>query len=352
MTPARRGWCASTKSSSTRTRALPGVVEAGGVDALPMTDSGADGMFLIVDGNPPTTIEEFSRLAQNKAITGFAEFRAASDGYFKALGIPLVRGRWFEERDAPDAPHVAVISQSLARTRWPDRDPIGLRIEFGNMDGDVRLITIVGIVGDVRHRGLDSPPQPTFYVNARQRPKKTATFTLAVHATADPAWLMARVREIAQALEPDVPPRLRTIEQVFAASLANRRYSLWLVASFAAAALTLAVVGIYGVVSYGVAQRTRELGVRVALGARPGQVIGLVLGHGTRLVAAGLLLGAAGAIATTRFMQTLLFEITPTDPITYVVVAGILALAALAACQIPAIRAARVDPLVALRTDA
>jgi putative ABC transport system permease protein len=335
-----------------RTRALPGVIDAGGVDALPLNGSGSDGMFLVVDGEPPTTIEDFGRLAQNKALTGYAEFRAASAGYFRTMGIPLRRGRWFEEGDAPDAPHVAVISESLAKNRWPDRDPIGLRIEFGNMDGDLRLITIVGIVGDVRHSGLDSPPRPTFYVNARQRPGKAVNFTLAIHGTADPAWLMARAREIARALDPAVVPRGRTIEQVFDASVASRRYSLWLVAGFAIAAVVLAVIGIYGVVSYGVTQRTRELGVRMALGARPAQVMGLVLGQGARLIVAGLALGSVGALAVTSFMRTLLFEIAPTDPLTYVVVSLVLAAAAVAACQIPAFRASRVDPLVALRSDA
>jgi ABC-type antimicrobial peptide transport system permease subunit len=190
------------------------------------------------------------------------------------------------------------------------------------------------------------------YVNARQRPAAASTFILAAHGTADPAWVMARVREIAHALDPDVPPRLRTIEQVFASSIANRRYSLWLVAGFALAALSLAVIGVYGVVSYGVTQRTRELGVRMALGARPAQVATLVLGHGVRLTVVGLVLGAAGAFALTRFMRTMLFEVAPTDPGTYVIVAASLSIAALAACQIPALRAARVDPLAALRTEA
>jgi putative ABC transport system permease protein len=333
-----------------RTRALPGVIAAGGVNALPLTGGPADGTFLIVDA-APQTMQEFGRLMQNKAIAGSADYVAATDGYFRTMGIPLVRGRWFDERDTAATPHVAVISESLAKTRWPDRDPIGLRIEFGNMDGDLRLITIVGVVGDVRYYGLDRPAGPVVYVNARQRPGATSTFTLAAHGTADPAWLMARVREIAHELDPDVPPRLRTIEEVFASSVAHRRYSLWLVASFALAALALAVVGVYGVVSYAVTQRTRELGVRMALGARPAQVARLVLGHGARLTIVGLVLGAAGAFAVTRFMRTMLFEIAPTDPATYAIVAASLAVAALAACQIPALRAARVDPLAALRTE-
>jgi putative ABC transport system permease protein len=219
------------------------------------------------------------------------------------------------------------------------------------MDGDLRLLTIAGIVGDVRHRGPEAKPDPTFYVNARQRPTATADYTLVVNTAGDPASLVAQVRGIARALDPEVPPRLQTIEQVFASSLANRRYSLWLVASFALAALVLAVVGIYGVVSYGVAQRTRELGVRMALGARPAQVVALVLSQGGKLIVAGLVLGSVGALVMTRFMRTFLFEIAPTDPITYVVVCLVLTVAAVAACEIPALRASRVDPVVALRTD-
>jgi putative ABC transport system permease protein len=333
-----------------RTRALPGVIAAGGANALPLSGGPADGAFLIIN-EPPKEMADFGRLMQNKEIVGFADYVAATDGYFRTMGIPLIRGRWFDERDSAETEHVAVISESLAKTRWPDRDPIGLRLEFGNMDGDLRLITVVGIVGNVRYHGLDRPAGPVIYVNARQRPAAAATFILAAHGTADPAWLMARVREIAHALDPNVPPRLRTIEQVFASSVANRRYSLWLVAAFALAALALAVVGVYGVVSYAVTQRTRELGVRMALGARPAQVARLVLGHGARLTLVGLVVGAAGAFAITRFMRTMLFEIAPTDPLTYGIVGASLALAALAACQIPAWRAARVDPLAALRTE-
>jgi putative ABC transport system permease protein len=334
-----------------RLRALAGVVHVGGIDTFPLTGGGPDGTFIILDGDPPKDFEEFGAMMKNKERTGSAEFRIASAGYFGTMGIPLVRGRLFEERDVIEAPHVAVISESLARSRWPDRDPIGLRIEFGNMDGDFRPFTIVGIAGDTRDYGLDMPPRPTFYGHARQRPTRLARFTTVVHTTGDPAALIGRAGEIVRAIDPDVPPRFRTIQQIFATSLADRRFSLLLLSMFAASALLLAVIGIYGVMSYVVTQRTQEMGVRLALGADPGDILRLVLGEGARLVIVGLLLGIGGAALLTRLLSTMLFEITPMDPLTYVVVVAVLAATAVAACQIPAWRATRADPLTALRAE-
>ena len=190
-----------------------------------------------------------------------------------------------------------MITESLAKSRWPDRDPIGQMIQFGNMDRHFEPMTIVGIVGDVRDRNIEGRPRPTLYASARQRPNRTDDFTVVIHGTADPAWLIGRAGEIVRALDPDVPPRFRTIEQVFATSLANRRFSLLLLSVFAGAALLLAVIGIYGVMSYVVTQRTQEMGVRLALGATPGEIARLVLGQGARLVVIGLTLGIAGAVA-------------------------------------------------------
>jgi putative ABC transport system permease protein len=336
-----------------RLRALPGVTHVGGISAFPLSGGLSNGTFIITDpsATPPTTPAEFAPLFGNKAITGQAEYRVATPGYFQAMGIPLLRGRGFEARDTADAPHVGVITESLAKSRWPDRDPIGLMVLFGNMDGHLEPITIVGIVGDVRDRNIEATPRPTLYSNARQRPNRTARFTTVIHGTADPTSLIGRAGEIVRSLDPDVPPRFRTIEQVFATSLANRRFSLLLLSVFAGAALLLAVIGIYGVMSYVVTQRTQEMGVRLALGATPGAIARLVLGQGARLVVIGLALGIAGAVALTRLMTSLLFEITPTDPVTYGGVALVLAVTAVAACQIPAWRATRVDPLTALRSE-
>lgn len=334
-----------------RLRALPGVTDVGGVNTLPLTGGGADGTFIILDRETPTTADEVRALFKNKERTGQAEFRVATPGYFRAMGIPLMRGRLFDDRDVPEAPHAALITESLAKSRWPDRDPIGLRIEYGNMDGDLTPYTIVGVVGDVRDYGAAARPRPTFYANARQRPRRTAQITMVVQATTDVTALIAPATDIVRALDPDVPPRFRTIEQVFATSLADRRFTLLLLSAFGGAALLLAVIGIYGVMSYVVSQRTQELGVRVALGARSGDIMRLVVGQGARLIVIGLALGLAGAVALTRLLATLLFEVTATDPLTYAGVAIVLAATAMAACQIPAWRATRVDPLTALRAD-
>ena len=190
-----------------------------------------------------------------------------------------------------------------------------------------------------------------FYGNARQRPRRIATFTIVAHTTGDPSDLIGRAGQIVRALDPDIPPRFRTIRQIVTRSVADRRFSLLLLSVFAGSALLLAVIGIYGVMSYVVTLRTQEMGVRVALGAKPGDIARLVLGQAARLVVTGLVLGLIGAALLTRLLSTMLFEITPTDPVTYAIVAGVLALTAVAACQIPAWRATRVDPLTALRSE-
>jgi predicted permease len=333
-------------------RAIPGVTEVGGIDAFPLTGYGADGWFLILEGTPPPRdFDEFSDMMRNKERAGSAEFRIASSSYFNTMEIPLVRGRLFEDRDTIDAPHVAVINETLAKSRWPGRDPIGLQIEYGNMDGDLRPFTIVGIVGDTRDGGLAAAPKPMFYGNARQRPGRIAIFTIVAQTTGDPADLMANAGQIVRRLDPDVPPRFRTIQQIVTRSVADRRFSLLLLAAFAGSALLLAVIGIYGVMSYVVTLRTQEMGIRLALGAKPGDIARLVLAQGARLVVTGLALGLLGATLLTRLLSTMLFGITPTDPATYAMVAGGLALTAVAACQIPAWRATRVDPLTALRSE-
>ncbi len=354
-----------------RVQGLPGVTAAGGVSAFPMGGGNTgDGRFIIltpaterlVDDTMsrcgprlsrcgPEAFDSLGRLFGAAAQVGDAEFRLASEQYFRAMGIPLVRGRGFDGRDASGAPHAAVISVSLARTRWPGQDPIGLRIEFGNMDGDLTPFTIVGVVGDIRERGLDSTPRPTFYGNARQRPVGTSTFTLAVQSAADPAWLSARTAEIVRQVAPDVVPRFRTIEDVISSSVSDRRVMMILLVSFAACALLLAGIGIYGVISYTVAQRTQEIGIRMALGARPSDVSRLVLAHGLRFAIAGLTIGIAVALVSTRVMGSLLYGVTAADPLTYAVVAVVLGGIALAAAHIPARRATKVDPIFALRSE-
>jgi predicted permease len=282
---------------------------------------------------------------------GYAEYRVASEGYFRAMGIPLVRGRLFDERDTPEAPHAAVISESLARTRWPGQDPLGRLIQFGNMDGDLRAFTVVGVVGDVREQALDAEPKPTFYGFSRQRSGAAATFHVVMAGRVDPAATIPAARAALRELAPDVPPRFRTIEEVFSSNLAARRFSLLLLGAFAAAALLLAVIGIYGVISYTVTQRTREFGIRMALGARPGDVRRLVVREGTTLALGGAALGIAGALAATRLLASLLYGVSTTDAATFLAVPLLLVAATLLASWVPARRATRTDPMIALRAD-
>jgi len=301
----------------------------------------------------PTNLQELSRdfdiLFRQKEKLGEADFCVATGGYFQALGIPLLRGRIFDERDGPDSPHAAVISASLARQRWPGQDPIGHTIEFGNMDGDIRLLSIVGIVGDVHQNGADAPPDPTVYVNLFQRPMPAMTLTMLTDA--DTQQVTSAARQILHELSPEIPPRFGTFSQVYSASLGSRRFNLLLIGFFAGIALLLATAGVFGVMAYYVSRRTREIGVRVALGARSGDVMAMVLGQGLRTVMLGVVIGVAGSLAVTRAIQSLLFGVSATDPLTFAAMILLLISAALLACYIPARRAAKVDPLVALRYE-
>jgi hypothetical protein len=243
-----------------RLKQTPGVRKVGATSGLPMVDGGLpDGMFLLMTQNEiPKTMDGFGALLQQKERIGNADFCVATDGYFQVLGIPLIRGRIFDERDGANSPHVAVISESLARDRWPNQDPIGHTIEFGNMDGDLRLLTIVGIVGDIHEYGLDAPPRPTVYVNLFQRPRPAITLTML--SDADTRALASAARGILQDLNPEIPARFRTFSQVYSASLGSRRFNVILVGFFGITALLLATAGVFGVMAYSVSRRTREIG--------------------------------------------------------------------------------------------
>ncbi|HEX7091560.1 MAG TPA: ABC transporter permease, partial [Longimicrobiales bacterium] len=326
-----------------RLRALPRVREVGIINSLPLgADGYADGMFIeMTRPDEIQSLEDFERLGPTgRERAGHAGFRVASAGYFRAMGIPLVRGRLFEEGDAYDAPHVAVISESLARARWPDADPIGRYIQFGNMDGDLRAFRIVGIVGDVREASLESRPEPLFYAEHRQRPRQASSFSVVVYGTED-ASVAGAAQRIVRDLAPDVPVRVRRLAGMFDDALAGRRFSLLLLGVFAATALVLATMGIYGVVSYLVAQRTREIGIRMALGAGHRDVLRLVIGRGAMLVAAGALLGLVAALALTRLLSGMLYGISATDPVAFAAVVFLVAAAALLASYVPARQAAR-----------
>jgi putative ABC transport system permease protein len=333
-----------------RLKQIPGVRKVGATSGLPIDEGLPDGEFLLMTQNEmPKTMDSLVAMFQQKERLGNADFCVATDGYFQVLGIPLIRGRIFDERDGADSPHVAVISDSLARDRWPGQDPIGHTIEFGNMDGDLRLLTIVGIVGDVRYYGLDVPPRPTVYVNLFQRPRAAITVTML--SDADTRLVTSTARGILQGLNPEIPARFRTLSQVYSASLGSRRFNVILTGFFGITALLLATAGVFGVMAYSVSRRTREIGVRVALGAGSGDVLRMLLGQGLRTIFIGVAIGIAGSLALTRTVESLLFGVTATDPLTFGCVTLLLVGAALLACYIPARRAMRVDPMVALRYE-
>ena len=318
-----------------RLSATPGVIAIGSINHLPLAGGGPDGTFLI--NNDPTR-------------KGHAEYRLSSSGYFAAMGIPLLRGRTFDASDQADSPNAAIVSQSLVQKYWPNEDPIGQTIQFGNMDGDLRLLHVVGVVGDVHDYGVDVAISPTIYANALQR-LPSPSLTMVVRAQVGASALIPSMREAVRSLDPQLPLHFRTLDQVFSSSLDQHRFSLVIFGVFGTAALLLAAMGIYGVTTYAVAQRTQEIGIRMALGAQMSDVLKLVLGNVMWLAFIGAAIGLAGAYAVTRVMSSLLFEVAPTDLATFVAVPAILIMVALLACFLPARRATKVDPLVALRYE-
>ncbi|HKP87350.1 MAG TPA: FtsX-like permease family protein, partial [Blastocatellia bacterium] len=333
-----------------RLRAIPGVVEVGGIDSFPLSGNQPNGTFLIMQPNENIKdFKDFERLMLDPQRTGSADYRIASEGYFRAMNIPLVRGRLFNQGDGPDTQHVAVISESLARQRWPDEDPTGKLIQFGNMDGNLKPFTIVGVVGDVREYGLDVEPRPTFYGYYKQRP--FSAFTVVLQGGGEASALISASRGILREMSPDLPPRFRTVDEIVSASMADRRFNLLLLAVFAGTALLLAVMGIYGVTAYSVAQRTQEIGVRMALGAQPGHIFRMVMGKGLLLTSIGVAIGLAGSLGLTQLIRSMLYGVSPHDPVTFAIAAAFLAAVALLACFFPARRATKVDPMVALRYE-
>jgi putative ABC transport system permease protein len=314
---------------------LPGVSAVGTISLLPLRGDGPDGTFLINN---------------NAARKGAAHFRVASAGYFAAMGIPVLRGRTFDRSDQPNSPHAALISESMAGKYWPNENPIGQTIQFGNMDGDLRLLHVVGIVGDVHDRGVDAASRPTVYANGFQR-RPSSSLSVVVRARVAPSALVPSMRLVVRSLNPELPVNFKTLDQVFSASLDQRRFSLVIFGVFACVALLLAAMGIYGVTNYAVTQRTQEIGIRMALGAGVKDVLKLVLRNGMSLALTGALIGLAGAFAVTRVMSNLLFAVAPTDLGTFTAVALVLIAVAFLACYIPARRATKVDPLVALRYE-
>jgi putative ABC transport system permease protein len=317
--------------------ALPGVETAGAVSVLPL--AGDDNSnFVQIEGRPPLPPGQALRAGR----------RNVSTDYFNALRIPLKAGRGIAPSDAADAPPVAVINEAMARSFFAGEDPLGKRLRTG---GDKSpWVTVVGVVGDVRHRGLEVDTRPEMFFPHAQSPSRQ--MTLAVRTAGDPVSLVGPVRERVRAVDQDQPVgNVKTMETWVAESVASRRFSVLLLGVFALVAAALAAVGIYGVVSYGVAQRTHELGLRIALGARPRDVLRLVIRQGMRMTLIGAALGLAAALALTRVMSGLLYGVTATDPVVYAGVALLLVGVALLACYVPARRATKVDPMEALRHE-
>ena len=336
-----------------RVRGLPGVTAVGGVTAPPLAGGAGNGVF--VELRRPDEVKaltDFVTLAKDPTRSGFGEFRVASEDYFAAFGIPLLRGRVFERGDGPSAEHVAVVSRSFAERKWPGEDALGKLVEFGNMDGDLTPFRIVGIVGDVREYGLDAEPRPTFYGYYRQRTRAIAwSFWIAIKAP-HAERLAPAAREIVRELNPEiVPGEVRMAADLTSKWLAPRRFNLVLLGVFGATALLLALAGIYGAVAFNVAQRTREIGVRVALGARTASVVGMVVRRSLAWVATGLVAGLFIALGASRVLGSLLYGVSAHDPGAYAAAAGALLTAAVVAAWLPARRAARVDPMTVLRSD-
>jgi len=323
-----------------RIAALPGVEAAGAVSALPFHDNP-------ISPNTVFTIEGRPAPAQGQEPTAY--MTVATADYFKALGIPLRRGRFYTKFDRRDTPPVVVINETLARRYWPNEEPVGKKIA-ARLYGQNVLGEIVGVVGDVRQTGLEKKPRPELFLPHLQYPYGSMTYV--VRTAADPLTLLPAVKREIWAVNKYLPfASTSTIEQLMSRSLSERRFNLLLLGAFALIALALAAVGIYGLISFSTRQRTHEIGTRMALGARPSDILKLVVGQGLMLVSAGLALGLVGALAITRVMSGLLFGVSATDPLTFVGISALLGVVALLACYLPARRAAKVDPMIALRYE-
>ncbi|HJQ33856.1 MAG TPA: ABC transporter permease [Pyrinomonadaceae bacterium] len=321
-------------------RALPGVKSAATNTSLPMSGWNQSGSFRI----------EGRTVAPNESAPHGARWMPSED-YFQTMGIPLIKGRYFDARDTADAPGVAVIDETLARKYWPDEDPVGKRITFEGGQQQPRWREVVGVVAHVRNEGLEGESRGQYYVPYAQRANNTDVFVV-LRTDGDPSSLAPAVRGAIASVDRDLPVyRVTTMEKMVSDSLSQRRFSMFLFGVFAALALALAVVGLYGVMSYGVAQRTHEIGLRMALGAQRGDVLRMVVGQGMLVVAVGLGVGLVAAFGLTRVMSSLLFGVSSADPLTYAGIAVLLAAVALLASYIPARRATKVDPMVALRYE-
>jgi putative ABC transport system permease protein len=329
-----------------RLRAIPGAAAGALVSAAPLEDGNSNG--LVPEGRPLEISSSINSL-----------MRLVTPGYFATMRIRLLRGRTFAAEDRRGAPLVMVINEALAREAFPGQDPIGKRIACcePGPDGSPNWKEVIGVVGDVRAQGLDEAPVPEFYLPMVQAPAAAwswtdRTMTVAVRAQGDPLALMAPLRQAVAEVDASVPLyNLGTMQGRVMDSMAQSQFSTVLLTVFGAIALILAAIGVYGVISYGVTQRTQEIGIRMALGARHADVVGMVVRHGAVLAGVGLTVGLAGALALSRLIGSLLFQVSPTDPPTFAIGTVVLTAVAVLAAALPARRAAATDPMIALRNE-
>jgi predicted permease len=322
-----------------RVARIPGVVAVSLGSDVPLDGGGAS--FYAAEGQPPVTAQNRPRVYPHRV----------SPDFFRTLRIPFLAGRPFTEGEVHDGASVVIVSESLAKRFWPGQDPIGKRIKIGSLISKTPWMTIVGVVNELKYRGLPNNPttDPDMFVPIAGPVRNPA---LLIRTSVPPASMAPAVRRVLREADATtVIYGIRTLEELMARETANSRFTGWLMGIFAGSALLLAVIGIYGVMSYTVARRTREIGIRMALGAGRGQVLRMVAGNGMSLIAGGLAIGAVLAFALARLIDTLLYNVTPGDPIAFVAAAGVMALVALAACLAPAARATRIAPASALRNE-
>ena len=322
-------------------QAVPGVESAGMVMNLPLTGSSMNRGFR-VEGRPAPKADENVTM----------DFQIVSPNYFSTLEIPVKRGRALAATDTETSEPVIVINETMARQYWPNEDPIGKRMGIGESSKDTSWRTIVGVVGDSRHASLSEPTVPSSFISYRQDLESWPRMGFVIKAKTDAAGLASAVRrELAEIDRAQPVYAIEPMENLLRTSVAQRRFVMLLLGSLSAIALTLAMVGIYGVISFSVSERTQEIGIRMALGARAAHVLRMVLGQGMRVALIGIVIGLGAAFALTRLLSTMLFEVSATDPRTFSIVAALLGAVAFLACYIPARRATKVDPLVALRYE-
>jgi putative ABC transport system permease protein len=321
-----------------RAGSLPGVRVAAAVSYLPLGQDGA-GYRFIVEGQPFLEPQLRPR----------AEFNVVTPGYFATLEIPMLQGRDFAGRDRWDAPPVVVVNRALARRFWPGESAVGKRLTLGEPEEEAWM-TVVGVVGDVKQQSLDSEIRPQMY--APQAQVGLGEMALLVRTGMEAGSLAPAIRRVVSAIDPTVPvSEVQNLTEVRSASISTERFRTLVLATFALLALALAAIGVYGVISYGVVQRSREIGIRMALGARRLEIIRLVVGEGVLTVAIGIVIGVLAAAGLSRFLESLLYAVRPGDPATFVAIPTLIAAVALAACILPARRAMRVDPATTLRSE-